>query len=466
MAASPRRARWRKSPVPRRRVRRVSGPSAATASARSSAPHALDALAGAAGRVALLAGAQGTGMRGLARLLLQAGWSVIGADRAPFADGDPLLRDGLRPWRAGEEVRASWAVRSVAVSEQEPSFAAALAGGARAATYPEMLGRLSRMRRVLAVAGSHGKTTTTAWIAFGLRRAGRPVGFVVGAPCAQLGASADWGDEREPLVMESCEYARSFHQLAPWSVALTNVDAEHPDTYPGGLPEVTESFARFLGACGAGGRVWAGPEAPDLRARTGAVWSPCPPLAPDWAVGPAGAHNRRNGALVAAVLRDFGLAEAEVRAAIAEYRGCARRLEEVGLRRGALVVSDYAHHPVEVGATLQAARERWPGRRLFAVLQPHQAQRFHAYRDQFAPALDEADRLLLLEIYRARDPEELRASVAELVPELIRRRARPLAVVQEPASARAALDAWLQEGDVVLCLGAGDVDAFARGLCG
>lgn len=439
--------------------------SAATASARAPAPpHPLDALAGAAGRTALLAGAQGTGMRGLARLLLQAGWTVYGADRAPFAAGDPLLQQGLRAWPR-EAPPVSWAVRSVAVPEHDAAFAAACAAGARGATYPQWLGEISRLRRVLAVAGSHGKSTTTAWIAFGLRRAGRAAGFVVGAPCAQLGGSADWGDPAEPLVLESCEYARSFHHLKPWSVALTNVDAEHPDTYPGGLPEVTESFARFLGSCAADGAIYAGPEAPDLRARSAAAWRSSPPLPADWEVGLPGLHNRRNGALAAAVLRSCGLAEAQVRAAIAEFRGCARRLEEVGTRRGALVVSDYAHHPVEVAATLQAAGERWPGRRLFAVFQPHQAQRFHAYREQFAPALDLADRLLLLEIYRARDPEELRASVAELVPELIRRRARPLAVVQEMESARAALDAWLAAGDVVLCLGAGDVDAFARELC-
>ena len=444
----------------------MSGPSAATASALAPLrSHALDALRGAAGGTALLAGAQGTGMRGLARLLLQAGWTVYGADRTPFAADDPLTRQGLRAWPTQDPPRVAWAVRSVAVPVQDPAFAAACAAGASGATYPEILGRISRLRRVLAVAGSHGKSTTTAWIAFGLRRAGRAAGFVVGAPCAQLGGSADWGDPEQPLVLESCEYARSFHHLAPWSVALTNVNAEHPDTYPDGLPEVSEAFARFLGACEKGGTIFAGPEAPDLRVRSSAAWQSSAPLPPDWGVGIPGAHNRRNGALVAAVLRSFGLTEAEVRGALAEYRGCARRLEQVGTRKGALVVSDYAHHPVEIGATLQAAREHWPERRVFAVFQPHQAQRFHAYREQFAPALDLADRLLLLEIYRARDPEELRASVAELVPELIRRRARPLAVVQEMESARAALDAWLAPGDLVLCLGAGDVDAFARGLC-
>lgn len=426
--------------------------------------HPLDALAGAAGRTALLVGVNGTGMRGLARLLLQAGWTVFGADTRPPGPDDPLVLEGLKPWQGSTASPVSWAVRSVAVPVTDPDFDAACTRGARAALYPEMLGLISRLRRVVAVAGSHGKSTTSAWIAFGLRRAGRQAGFLVGAPSEQLGGSSDWGDPAEPLILESCEYARSFHHLTPWSVALTNVDAEHPDTYPGGLPEVTEAFARFLGSCSAEGGVFASPEAPNLAASTGATWHAASALPADWKIGLSGAHNRRNGALVAAVLRGQGLTEPQVRAALAEFRGCARRLEEIGTRRGALIVSDYAHHPVEVSATIQAARERWPGRPIYAVFQPHQAQRFHAYREQFAPALDGADRLLLLEIYRARDPEELRASVAELVPELIRRRARALAVVQEMDSARSVLDAWLRPGDVVLCLGAGDVDAFARSL--
>jgi UDP-N-acetylmuramate--alanine ligase len=191
-------------------------------------------------------------------------------------------------------------------------------------------------------------------------------------------------------------------------------------------------------------------------------------------LGLTGHHNRRNAALVAQVLRSFGLQESAVLHALATFRGAARRLEEVGTaQNGALVVSDYAHHPVEVAATLQAARERWPQRRLMVVFQPHQAQRFHAYRELFAPSLDLADALLLLEIYRARDPEELQASVAELVPELQNRprglagaenEERPLSTVQDHAEGFKILASWWRPDDVVLCLGAGDVDAFARKL--
>ena len=428
----------------------------------------LDALAGTADRTLLLVGAGGCGMRGLARLLLQAGWTVHGQDARGFLPDDPLLADGMHPWSVTKPPEVSWVVRSAAVPADDPHVARALAQGARSVLYSEMLGEISRLRPVLAVAGSHGKTTCTAWIAYGLREAGIAVGYLVGAPVPQLPASADWGDPTLPLVLESCEYARSFHALASKDVALINVDAEHPDTYPGGLPEVLEAFAHFLGAMAVDGRVFTGPETPDLSSAAAGHWCEAVALPQQQTIGLHGAHNRRNAVLVAAVLRSFGLDQDAVDHALADFRGASRRLEVVRtLAAGALVVSDYAHHPVEVRATLQAARERWPARRLLVVFQPHQAQRFHAYRDQFAPSLDLADALLLLEIYRARDPEELQASVAELIPELRARRPagdRPLCNVHDHEEGRRILHSWLQPDDVVLCLGAGDVDAFARDL--
>lgn len=425
----------------------------------------LDALAGSAGRSAYLAGAAGSGMRGLAQILLDNGWEVWGADRAPLGRTDPLVLAGLRPLAEGEAPpRVSVAVRSAAVAAADAGFAAAERFGARPYRYAAFLGALSRLRPVLAVAGAHGKSTTTAWIAFGLRRAGLDAGFLVGAKVPQLGASAAWGEAGLPLVLESCEYDRSFHELAPRWVALTNVDAEHPDTYPGGLPEVTAAFCEFLGLVAPDGQVFASPEAPDLHDAAAAPWSAASPLSPSAPVGLPGEHNRRNAALVAAVLRHFGLRSEQVLGALAEFRGAERRLEEVGLVQGATVVSDYAHHPTEVAATLQAARERYQGRRLLVVFQPHQALRFQAYRERFAGALADCDGLLLLEVFRARDPEHVRPSVRELLPLLPRRTGRPLAAAEDFAAAEALLRSWVRRDDVVLCFGAGDVDAFARRL--
>ncbi len=415
---------------------------------------------------AYLAGAGGCGMRGLARFLLDCGWAVWGADRQPLSGEDPLVRQGLHPLAEGDPPPAvSLAARSVAVPEDDPAFAAACAAGARPLRYAELLGEITRLRPTWAVAGSHGKTTTTAWIAYGLRRVGRRPGFLVGGGVPQLGASADWGDPAEALIAESCEYDRTFLQLRPRVVALLNVDAEHPDTYPGGLPEVREAFERFLGLLPAEGLVLAGPEAPELASATAARWLRAPDLPNDWEVGLPGAHNRRNGALVAAVLAELGLEAPAIRAALRDFRGAARRLETVGRHPcGATVVSDYAHHPTELRATLAAAREAWPGRRLVVLFQPHQARRFTEYQGDFVAALDFADALLLLPVFRARDPEDLVAEVAAIREPLESRRPRPIEVLEDPAAAPEALRRSLRPDDLLLCLGAGDIDALARSL--
>jgi len=430
----------------------------------------LDALAGPAGRTAYLAGVGGVGMRGLATFLLENDWEVWGADRKPPGLGDPLLLAGLRLIEEGAPPPpVSLAVRSAAVPAAQAGLRAACAAGARPLRYAEVLGEISRLRPVLAVAGSHGKTTCTGWIAYGLRKSGIDAGYLVGANVTQLGGSAAWGDPAAPLVLESCEYERGFFHLSPAAVALTNVDAEHPDTYPGGLPEVQAAFREFLGRvqpADRGGQVFASPEAPDFAASTRAEWVAAEALEPGVQVGLHGAHNRRNAALVGAVLRGLGLDELQVGGALLGYRGAARRMEVLGHCRGARVVSDYAHHPAEIAATLQAAQERWPQQRILAIFQPHQAQRFRAYRDRFAASLQGVDALLLLEIHRARDPEDLQPSVVELLPLLASAPGQPVHPAANFDEAEEWVRAWVRPGDVVLCMGAGSVDELARRLAG
>ncbi|RMH03503.1 MAG: hypothetical protein D6702_05855 [Planctomycetota bacterium] len=428
----------------------------------------LGTLARGGPRTAYLAGAGGSGMRGLATFLLECGWRVWGADRRGFPPDDPLLAAGLVPL---DELQApppvTLAVRSAAVPATAPAFSSACAAGARGLVYAQVLGEVSRERPTLAVAGSHGKTTTSAWIAFGLRLAGRDPGFLIGGEVPQLGRSAWWGSRDEPLIAESCEFDRSFHRLRPRWAALLNVDAEHPDTYPGGLPEVLAAFRRFLALLPADGLILAGPEAPEeLAEASPATWIQAEELPPDLPVGLPGRHNRRNAALVAAVLRAWEVPEPIVRRTLAEFRGAGRRMEEVGLLDGALVVSDYAHHPAEVRATLQALEELHPGRRRLVVFQPHQARRFTEYREDFVAALDRADALVLLPIYRARDPEDLRADVEEIRAPLQERRPRPVEAVPGWPEADRLVRSWARPGDLVVCLGAGDVDGFARRLVG
>jgi len=431
----------------------------------SAQPGTLSALAQGGKSTAFLAGAGGCGMRGLASFLLENDWEVWGADSKPFSDSDSLIKAGLRPLGVGQLTpQVSLAVRSVAVPETDPQFRAACEAGARGLVYSELLGEMTRLRPTLAVAGSHGKTTITAWIAYGLRLAGRDPGFLVGGGVPQLGGSASWGTSSEPLVAESCEYARTFHKLSPKWVALSNVDAEHPDTYPTGYPEVEEAFRIFLSKLPADGVVYASPEAPDLSDSTPAQWCLAEELPKDWKVGLAGRHNRLNAALVRTTLLAHGISEEHVCEAIASFRGADRRMEELGTLNGAPVVSDYAHHPVEVSATLEAASEMWPGRRLVVAFQPHQARRFDRFRVEFSKALDRADALVLLPLYRARDPEDLRPETGELLAPLQARRKRDIFVAEDASIAATWLQSHVQGEDILLCLGAGDIDSFARSL--
>jgi UDP-N-acetylmuramate--alanine ligase len=425
----------------------------------------LDSLSSGSARTAFFAGAGGCGMRGLASFLLENNWEVWGADSKPILDSDPLVQAGLRVLEPGQLTpKATLAVRSAAVSEKDPQFLQATEQGARPMVYAELLGEMTQHRPTLAVAGSHGKTTITAWIAYGMRLAGRDPGFLVGGGVPQLGGSASWGNSAEPLIAESCEYARTFHQLSPKWVALCNVDAEHPDTYPGGYPEVEVAFRVFLNKLPKGGTVYASPEAPDLSEATQADWCPAEEIPSDWEVGLAGHHNRLNAALVRTTLLAHGVEETVVREAISTFHGADRRMEELGTLNGALVVSDYAHHPVEVAATLQAASEMWPNRRLVVAFQPHQARRFERFRREFTKALDRADALALLPVYRARDPEDLHPETGELLAPLQARKKRDVIVAKDSEVASNWLRDFVQSEDILLCLGAGDIHSFARSL--
>ena len=412
----------------------------------------------------MLVGVGGSGMRGLATLLLEAGWDVWGSDQKPLPENDVLWEKGLQYFEGMVTPSCSWVVRSAAVSDKDDVVNKAVQDGAKSILYSEFLGEISRIRPVIAVAGSHGKTTCSAWLAYGFRSAGVEMGFLVGDNIPQLGTSASWGSPDLPLIMESCEYARSFHFLTPEQIALINVDAEHPDTYPGGLQEVEEAFQVFLSNLNSNGKIFAGLEAPrSFEKYYCEKWQKCSATDPTQKIGLYGSHNRLNAALVSELWRDYGLKESEIEYGLSTFLGASRRLEllgEVNADNGANItlVSDYAHHPVEVGATISAAKERWPKHHLLAVMQPHQAQRFHAYRNQFASCLDLADEVVLLDVYRARDPESLQADVRELIPELKQRNlSRNLTYFSDTNSIIKHLHTNVDCDTVVLGLGAGDI---------
>lgn len=399
------------------------------------------------------------------------GAQVTGSDRSwsPYAER-LLEHTGIRTIvghraenvPAGDDVEV---VHSSAIAPDNPERVAARARGLPDRPRAELLGEIAATRRVIAVAGAHGKTTTSAMIAVALRAAGMDPGWIVGGEVRELGSNAGWS-AGEWLVVEADESDRSFLALRPQVAVVTNVELDHHHTYAS-RAELDEAFRAFL-AGSAQAVVW---DRPELLALCGDV----PVVAFDASGRPDGAgvafdwrgrevrlrlpgdHNARNAA---AALEACALAGADpdaAAAALGTFAGAGRRFEELGRTvAGARVVDDYAHHPTEVAATIAAARSQRPAR-LVAVFQPHLFSRTHALAEAFGEALAGADRSLVLPVYPARERQEEFPGVGAAL----------IAADVHPGSfeeAARVLRAELREGDLCLVMGAGDVDTLGRML--
>jgi UDP-N-acetylmuramate--alanine ligase len=450
-------------------------------------------------RSAYLVGIGGTGMCGAAALLRARGVAVRGSDARPSERTSRLEREGVV---VDADDSPSWLpesldllVVSAAVPATHPQVVEARRRGVPVWKYADCLGALTADRFSICVAGCHGKTTTSALVASALTHAGRDPSFVVGGELLDVRGSARAGAGPH-FVAEACEYDRSFHRLRPRVAVVTNLDEDHLDYYRD-LEEIEESFrdfARLLPPEGllvvheAFARVFRG--APGVTARTttygfgaeaswrpmGAVWDAAAGLtrftvfhegAEVGSVGVplAGLHNVLNATAALAALSEAGLSFAESAAALARFGGVGRRLEPVAEARGVLVLDDYGHHPAEIRAVVGAVRTRHPGRRLVIAFQPHQASRTRHLLDGFAQALAQADEVWIAPIYFSRDSEDQRRSVTsdDLAARVAERGGRPTAFPGLDAlvehAARSA-----RPGDVVVTMGAGDVDRVARGL--
>jgi len=339
----------------------------------------------------------------------------------------------------------------------------------------ELLGELTALRRTIAVAGSHGKTTTASMLVHALREAGMQPGWLVGGPVGGELPNAEWG-WGEWLVVEADESDRSMLSLDVEIALLTNVELDHHATF-GSLAELRAAFAEFL-AGAPSAVVWNRPELLELR--TGEVTAyelENPTLVAggsrfEWRghevrLRVPGAHNALNavGALEAARLA--GADERGAIAGLAGFRGAGRRFQLLGSSAaGAVLYDDYAHHPSEIAATLQAARTLEP-RRLLAVFQPHLYSRTRLLAREFGLALAHADVIAVLDVYPARERSEDHPGVSGLtIAEASADSAagRPVYWLPSFADAEPVLRGLLRDGDIALVMGAGDVDELGRRL--
>jgi UDP-N-acetylmuramate--alanine ligase len=420
-------------------------------------------------------------MSGLALVAHALGASVSGSDRAagsPYAG--PLRAAGIEPaigHDAANVPEGADVVVSTAIAADNPERVAARERGLRELHRAELLGELTRLRPTIAVTGTHGKTTTSSMLVHALRACGMDPGYLVGGVVRSTGANAGWGGG-EWLVVEADESDRSLLCLAPTIAVLTNAELDHHTTYAS-RRDVDDTFRAFLALATRTAVVWDRPEllalapdglplvpfdaAPELTA--GGSRFTLDGVAVE--LGVPGAHNARNAA---AALTAAGLAGADLAAAAAslrEFQGAGRRFERLGATpSGALVVDDYAHHPTEVAATLQAARTLAP-RRVIAIFQPHLFSRTAHQAPEFGAALAAADEVVVLDVYPARErAEDFPGVTGLLVAEAAADAAAGRTVAWMPAAAQAAayLRERVRDGDLLLTLGAGDVDALGRAL--
>lgn len=403
-------------------------------------------------------GIGGAGMSGLALVCHRLGALVTGSDRADSSYMERLRRAGIDPAVGHDAANlpdGAEVVVSTAIDAENPELRAARERGASVIHRGELLARLCAERRLIAVAGTHGKTTTTAMIVWALRAIGADPSFFVGGEAPGVGpdgeaANAGWGDG-EWVVAEADESDGSFLRLQPEVAVVTNVEMDHHSRW-GSIAELRAAFDKFAG-----------------RARAVARFDAASPGPPALSLQVPGAHNVLNAraALAAVELAGFDADEAADR--LATFPGVRRRLELKGERNGARVYDDYAHHPTEVRAALSALRELRP-RRLLAAFQPHLYSRTKAFAEQFGAALGLADEVVVLDVYAAREePVGELAGVSGLdVARAAADRSDGRRVVWSPTleSAREALEPRLGRGDALVTLGAGDVFKLAEAIVG
>lgn len=440
-----------------------------------------------------LVGIGGIHMSAIARILLAWGHQVSGSDLKLLPLTDRLRELGAvvhHGHHASHLGDAELVVYTAAAQADNPELAEARRRGLPVLQRAEMVARLLAGRRAIAVAGCHGKTSTTALIAFILHQAGCDPTFLVGGEMVDLNTNAQAGRGQE-IVVEADEFAGAFLHYHPQIAVVTNIEPDHLDYY-GSFPRLVAAFRQFLSQVPPDGTIIACADDPTLREMLSrrqqdppirarvlhyglteeAEFVPKNLLRKDvdgftflleyrgepvgsFETGLAGIHQVRNALAAIAVASVLGLPQEAVRDAVARFRGVQRRFQHVGDAAGVTVMDDYAHHPTEVRATIAAAAQRFPGRRLVCLFQPHTYTRTRYLLDGFRACFQGVDELLIAETYAAREEPTAGMTARELAGLLENPPARYVGSLDE---ARAAVLATLRPGDVFFTIGAGNVD--------
>jgi UDP-N-acetylmuramate--alanine ligase len=448
-------------------------------------------------------GIGGSGLSAIARLLKESGYEVTGSDRALSSFAADLQGIGVQIF-IGHHPRniagADWVIRSSAIGEDNPEVKAAASAGIPVYKRADFLGQLMSEKTGIAVAGTHGKTTTTAMIAWMLYAMQRDPSFIVGGTLNNLKVNAHAG-KGETFVIEADEYDRMFLGLKPRIAIVTNLEHDHPDCYPT-FEDMYAAFQSFVDLLPEDGTLIVCAE--DDGAATlltharrkglnivsysiqgemtinSPQWMQARTLSPNDRGGfdftamnnmgssaevnvslqVPGEHNVRNALAALSVASTLGLPLQEAADALGQFTGTGRRFEVRGEHNGVTVIDDYAHHPTEIRATLAGAKKRYPDHRIWAVWQPHTYSRTQTLFYEFSRAFADADEVLVTEIYASREPKQDFSS-AEVVSAMPHDSARYSGSLAETTKY---LRENLRSGDVVIVLSAGDADQISADL--
>ncbi|MBL7162593.1 MAG: UDP-N-acetylmuramate--L-alanine ligase [Anaerolineales bacterium] len=440
-------------------------------------------------------GIGGTGLSAIARVLLESGYTVSGSDQeySPLAQAVEAAGAEVYVGHQASNVNgADLVIRSSAVSDDNPEVQAALDAGIPVLKRADYLGSLMEGRQGVAVAGSHGKTTTTAMLAWVLTALGQDPTFIVGGVVTNLETNARSG-KGDVFVIEADEYDYMFLGLKPQIAVITNVEHDHPDIFP--TPEMFRQafldFVRVLppegillacgddpGACDimvdaadAGYRVLSyGAQSTDydyyaenisLNVHGGFDFdaSRAGEFITQVSLQVPGDHNVQNALATLAVIDQLGLPVKDAALALREFLGAGRRFQILGEAAGVTLIDDYAHHPTEIRATLAAARARYADRRVWAVWQPHTYTRTKTLFDEFVTAFDDADCVLVTEVYRSREAFDPDFSADEVVQAMDHPNTH---FTGSLADTTTYLLNNLRPGDVMLVLSAGDATQISQ----
>jgi UDP-N-acetylmuramate--alanine ligase len=444
-----------------------------------------------------LIGIGGTGLSAIARLLVEKGYTVTGSDLQLTPLAQNLQEAGVSVFighRMENIVNPDLVIRSSAVPDDNVEVRAAIARGIPVLKRADFLGQLMEGRLGIAVAGSHGKTTTTAMIAWVLSSLGKDPSFIIGGLSRNLGTNAHAG-AGDTFVIEADEYDGMFFGLRPKIAVVTNVDHDHPDFYPTS-EDYYRAFVRFVSQILPGGTLITNREdlgaerlsievkATGLNVLTYGILNRPDLVSMEYdfsarqlrtnpqggfsfevvcadrtshtvSIQIPGVHNVRNALAVISVIYQLGLSLEDACRFLEEFRGTGRRFEVRGEAGGVTVIDDYAHHPTELKTTIAAALSRYPGRRLWVVWQPHTYSRIRAFYNDFISSFSDADHVIVTEVYASREAGETGFTSRQLVETMSHPDAR---YAPDLPHAVADLLQHLRRGDVLLVLSAGDAD--------